>query len=542
MSLFKALTIVLFLIIIARLAALMVFSSTPTKQYEDPPVAETVERGTILDRNQRILAIQTPYWGVYFHLQAIDDLAFVSEIVAPYVQMSTDQVLARARSYTTYAQIKDAIDDQSAAALRAAIAANRLGAQVSIEKHQGRTWPAHFHGVQTIGFTNSSGEGIEGIEFSQEQYLNPWPEVGEELITYGDEITLTLDLDIQYAVDVQLQTMANDWQQQYAAAIVLDAKNGDILALGSWPWYDANRYSQSTALERRNHAVNQLSEPGSVFKLFSMAAILESGEVDFSEPFICNGSYTFLAGNTPITINCSSVHGEVDPVTMLSESCNGAISYWARQSDPERFYRTLVDLGLTGSWDIGLPSRARGSIAEPSTWSARSQPTIAFGQELLTTALHLAVAATALSEQGELLAPNLLLRRRSGATGELLWEREPTVVQQIFSPETTQVIRDGMRLATLEGTGTLAAVQGVSVGIKTGTAQILNPQTGSYSDGSLYTSALAMVPIENPKYIIYVGAGSPQGENRWGATIAAPAVGSIVQALVSQGKLRAISE
>jgi len=537
LTLFRVAISALFIVILIRVAFLMLTSPKSARQYDDPQVAERVERGTILDRNGRILAIQTPYWGVYFHLNAIDDLAFVSEVVSPFVQMSADQIMERARGYTTYAQIKERIDEQTAEELKTALAKNRLQNQVTIEKRQGRTWPAHFHGVQTIGFTNTAGEGIEGIELSQERYLNPVPQVGERLVTYGDEITLTLDLDIQYTVDVQLQEIAEEWDPEWSAAIVLDAKNGDLLAVGSWPWYDANLFGKSTSEERKNHAVNQLSEPGSVFKLFSLASVLEAGEADTSTTFLCDGSYTFNAGGSAVTITCSSPHGEVDSRTMISKSCNGAISHWALQTDPAKFFETLSNLGFTSSWDIDLPSRARSIIADVGAWSLRSQPTIAFGQELLTTALHLTVAATALGPTGELLTPHLILRRRSGEDGTLLYERVRTPVAQVLTPANTAIIREGMRLATEEGTGTLARVEGFAVGVKTGTAQIMNPETGSYADGALYASALAIVPIDEPRYIIYVGAHDPKGSNIWGANIAAPAIKEIIKTLASQGKL-----
>ncbi len=536
-GLLQILITLLFITVLIKVAILMLASPLRGRTYTDPAVAQRVERGTILDRNGRILAIQTPHWGVYFHLNAIEDLPFVSDVVAPFVQMSSQQIIERASLYTTYALIKDRIDEQTAAELGQALAKNRLQNQVSIEKREGRSWPAHFHGSQVIGFTNSSGEGIEGIELSQEQYLNPWPQVGDQLVTYGDEITLTLDLDIQYAVDVQLQAIADAWEPQWSAAIVLDATTGDILALGSWPWYDANRYAASSADQRRSNAVNALSEPGSVFKLFSLASILKAGQAHTDEPFFCDGSYTFNAGGRAVTITCSSAHGKVDPQTMISKSCNGAIAHWALETDTDAFYKGLVDLGFTSAWDIDLPSKARSMISEPSLWSARSKPTIAFGQELLTTALHIAVAATALGPQGVLLAPHLIYSRRSTADGTLLYRRTPTPVAQVFDPAITQTIREGMAQAATEGTGTRAQVDGVKVGIKTGTAQTLNVESGTYTDGALYASALAMVPIDEPRYIIYVGSHDPKGSDIWGANIAAPAIGAIIRSLVSQGKL-----
>ena len=138
------------------------------------------------------------------------------------------------------------------------------------------------------------------------------------------------------------------------------------------------------------------------------------------------------------------------------------------------------------------------------------------------------------------MQPNLILRRTSPVDGSILYERERVVIQSVLDSETTSLIRSGMLMATEDGgTGVRARVAGVDVGVKTGTAQILNPLTNSYEDGTVLASTLAMVPIDNPKYIIYIGAGNPKGDTIWGSNIAAPAVASLVQSRVGQGKLKA---
>ena len=535
---FARLIILLFAIILIRLGFLMLVDRPRTKAYDNPKVAERVVRGTIYDRNQRILAIQTPYWGVYFHLNAIKDLQLVSEVVAPYVQMSPQAIMQRAANYTTYAQIKAQIDEQMVQPLLDAIQRNKLHGQVNVEKRLGRTYPALFHASQLIGFTNTEQEGIEGLELSLERFLNPYPKVGNQSTTYGEDITLTLDMDIQYALDVQLQLISNEHRSDYAMGIVLDATNGDILAMGSYPWYDSNNRAASTPEQRKNYAVNHLFEPGSVFKLFSIASILELDEADTSTTFHCDGSYTFSAGSSNITINCTSAHGEVDVSSMIAKSCNGAISHWALQTGEQGLYSMLSALGFTQSWDIFLPSRANSIIAPVQRWSARSAPTIAFGQELLTTALHLVVASTALTESGDLLMPHLILRRTDVETQTITYQREKTVVAHVFNEETTKLVREGMLAASLAGgTGTRAYVQGIDLGIKTGTAQLWNPESQSYDASSFLASSLVMVPIDNPRYIIYVGTGNPKGSTIYGANIAAPAIKNIVEAMVSQGKL-----
>ncbi|NCC64630.1 MAG: penicillin-binding protein 2, partial [Spirochaetia bacterium] len=346
------------------------------------------------------------------------------------------------------------------------------------------------------------------------------------------------DMDIQYAIDVQLQRIAMEHQCDYAMAIVMDATNGDLLGISSYPWYDANKRGSSTAEQRKNHAVNHLFEPGSVFKLFSMASILELGEADTQTPFYCDGSYTFKAGNTDVTINCTSAHGSVDVTDMIAKSCNGAISHWAMQTEKETLYDMLYRLGFTRGWDISLPSRATAVLAPVQSWSARSAPTISFGQELLTSALHLVVAATAFTEEGQLLMPHLVLRRTDGQSQQVIYQRQRTVIEKLFSSETTAQIREGMHKATLAGgTGTRAFVDGLDVGIKTGTAQIWNAELKAYDERSFLASSLALVPVDNPRYIIYVGAANPKGSTIYGANIAAPAIQNIIQSLLSQGKL-----
>jgi len=403
----------------------------------------------------------------------------------------------------------------------------------------GRDYPATFHASQTIGFTNIDNEGSEGIELTQEAFLNPYPLIGTDESTYGEDITLTLDIDIQYLLDVQMQNIADEHNPDYGVAIVLDAQNGDILGMSSYPWYDPNALAKSTEVQKRNHVANYLFEPGSVFKVFSLASVMESGQADLQEPFLCDGSYTFTMGKgAKATIVCTSPHGVVDPNTMIAKSCNGAISHWAMQTDEDLFYSVLNRFGFNRSYDIALPSRTRSYIADPSSWSGRSEATISFGQELSTTALHIATAATAFTNGGELLQPHLILQRNEANGGPITYRRERTAIERVISREVANSLLLAMEEATKSGgTARSVAVGGVRVGAKTGTSQILNPETNSYEDGTVLASTLAIVPLDNPKYIIYVAAGNPKGDTQWGSNIAAPAIGKIIESLVSQGKV-----
>lgn len=536
---FLSLTLLLLLILLIRIGFVIHSQNPERKTYKDPLVSKEVVRGTLYDRNGKILAIQTPYWGVFFHLSMIDDLPLVSEVVAPFVGMSPSQILQQAAKYTTYAQIKKKMDPALVPALMEELSRTKLTKQVSVVKSMGRDYPATFHASQTIGFTNIDNEGSEGIELTQEAFLNPYPLIGTDESTYGEDITLTLDIDIQYLLDVQMQNIADEHNPDYGVAIVLDAQNGDILGMSSYPWYDPNALARSTEVQKRNHVANYLFEPGSVFKVFSLASVMESGQADLQEPFLCDGSYTFTMGKgAKATIVCTSPHGVVDPNTMIAKSCNGAISHWAMQTDEDLFYSVLNRFGFNRSYDIALPSRTRSYIADPSSWSGRSEATISFGQELSTTALHIATAATAFTNGGELLQPHLILQRNEANGGPITYRRERTAIERVISREVANSLLLAMEEATKSGgTASSVAVGGVRVGAKTGTSQILNPETNSYEDGTVLASTLAIVPLDNPKYIIYVAAGNPKGDTQWGSNIAAPAIGKIIESLVSQGKV-----
>jgi len=524
--------------ILAFRIAFIIIEGGKTKKYQDPVVSQSVIRGTIYDRNGKILAISTPYYNLYFHLQNIKDMNKACMLVAPFADMTMEEVKQQISHYTTYALVKKHLDPAKVGTLEKAIKDAKMQNAISVEKIMGRSYPALFHAAQTIGFVNPENKGLEGIEYSFEKELDPKPQVGSKEVIYGDDLTLTLDIDIQYLLDVQLQAIADKDRPDYAVGIVMDCKTGDILAMSSYPWYDNNSIGSSTPEERLNHCVNYLFEPGSVFKVFSLCADLQAAQADFSTPFVCDGSFTFEG----ITINCHEKHGIVTPREMIAKSCNGAIAYWSLQTDSDKFYQTLNAFGFNRSYDIGLPSKTRAKLNDPSTWSKRSKPTISFGQELSVTALHLATAATVFANEGMLLMPNLVLQRSKGSaigkTNDILYERKVKEQGKVVDSDIAKQLLSYMHSATQEGgTAVLCDVPGVSVSAKTGTAQILNPETNSYTDGTVLASTLALIPSDNPQYIIYIAAGNPKGDTIWGANIASPAIGKVIEGLISQGKL-----
>lgn len=505
--------------------------------YKNPNVAKQVVRGSIYDRKGRLLAIEVPYWSCAFLHAYIPDMRIAAEIVAPYLFLTVDEILAMTARNTTYTLLQRKVQDAVMEDLRTAVAKSGLGRGILLEKKYGREYPATFHAVQTTGFTNTENRGLEGMELFLDDFLSPYPELSQE-ITYGGDVYLSLDMDIQYLLDVNIQDIVDEHMPDYVMGIVMDARTGEILASASSPWYDANHYNLSREDERNNRVISYMYEPGSVFKIFSLAAIMEIGQADLETPFNETGTYTFTMPNgETATIKSTSSRGLIGPAEFIKYSTNGAIAHWSLQTDSDLFRQKLLDFGFGQSWNTGQGGVIPGLLTPVSAWSGRSKPTISFGQEIGVTVLQMATAATALANDGILLAPHIIMKKID-SDGLTVYQAERDEIRTVLSPGVAGKILSYMVGATEPGgTAMLAAVEGIEVAAKTGTAQIINPETNSYSEDSVLASTLALVPADAPKYILYIAAANPTGRTIWGSDIAAPALASIISGLISQGKL-----
>lgn len=525
------------LAILLRIFWVAIITGNPAGEYSDPQVSTRIVRGTITDTNGRLLAMETPYYACALLLRQVPDLQATAQTLGPILSVDPQTIVQEASRNSLYFLVKRRLDESEHGQVSALIQEKKLPG-VILEKRYGRLFPQHFHAAQVVGFTNTENRGIEGLELAYEQLLSPYPVVGTS-ISYGNTIALTLDLDLQYLLDTQAVAIDREHYPDSVVGIIMGADTGKILAATTFPWYDPNRYQESEPEQRQNRVVTSMYEPGSVFKIFSLAAELAAGQADFDQPFHCDGSYTFTMPNgSETTINCVSPHGTITPETMLKYSCNGAVAHWALQTDDVLFRKTITDLGFGSVWKTGMPGTIGGLVSRVETWSGRTKATMSFGQELGVTALQLATAATAIANQGTLLHPYIVESVVDHA-GTTLHKGEPTVANtQVFDARVADTILSGMVEATRRGgTATRTAVEGVLVAAKTGTAQIADPTTGAYGTDTFLASTLAIVPADNPKYIIYIGVANPTGATIWGSNIAAPAIGSIIADMVRQGKL-----
>jgi len=525
-------------VIIIRVFWLIAIPSDSEPSYTNPTVAQQVVRGSIVDRHGTLIAVEVPYYSCALILPEIEDLNATAEVLGPIIDRSSETIVSQARQRVSYYLAKRRLNDTEYEQISHMISTGLLNG-VRLEKRYGRNYPQHYHGAQVIGFTNTENRGIEGLELALEPYLLPYPELHQQ-VTRGSDVQLTIDMNLQYLLDEQVVAIDAEHFPDSVVGIIIGADTGEILAVSTFPWYNPNAYQLSEPEQRQNKVVTSRYEPGSVFKVFSLASELQAGEAHFDEPFHCDGSYTFTTPNgASTTIQCVSAHGTVTPEQMLQYSCNGAVAHWALQTDDTAFRDTLEAFGFTTAWNTGMPGAISGLLSPVETWSGRSKATISFGQELAITPLQIATAATAIATGGDLMTPYIVqsIQEHDGSYREV---NEPTISREsIISTEVSNRVLEGMELATRQGgTATRVAVPGVRVGAKTGTAQIADPETGAYGPDTFLASTLAIVPVDDPKFIIYIGVENPKGATIWGSNIAAPAIGSIIADMVRQGRIR----
>lgn len=525
----------LLLFLAVRIAVLTLSpENSASAAYSTPDIAERVQRGTIYDRNGMILATEIPTVSLALMLKSIDSREETAASLSPLIFMTASEILAQMEGKSTYALIKERLSREEESAIEAEISEGKLPG-VKIEKRYIRLYPQTYHAAQLIGFTGLDGEGLEGIEYYFNEMLSPYPRPNET-VTFGDDLYLTLDMRIQFFTDRQVKNIAEDHNPDAAIALVMDADSGELLAWSSYPWYDLNEYRTSNAAERLNRPAASMYEPGSVFKIYTLASILEIGEADTDEHFFCDGSYTFTMDNgKEAVIHCVSPHGDVGPREILKYSCNGAIAHYALQTDPEAFYEKLKEFNFSFPYSLPIPGEIGGLLSSPETWSGRSLPTISFGQEVGATALQMINASTVFSNKGNLVNP-ALIQKIVSETGEITYQFSREIIRRVISEENADNMLSMMVSATEPGgTAIYAQAEDLETAAKTGTAQILNPATGGYSEDHVLASCIALIPAQNPEYIIYIAVDNPKSGQYYGSGVAAPYIGMIAEDLKSSG-------
>ena len=483
-----------------------------------------VERGSIVDRVGVPLAVQTDFYHVGVSVKNLkneDKARRFANDVAPLLNMDSDTIVNILDTDRNFVYIKKKIDPTTYNALKELT--DRKGYNfVSYEKIPGRNYPNNSLASQVIGYMGDDGKGLAGIEFSQQDILSPTPSKDPNVIVNGQNIFLTIDANLQYKLEEIAHKTMEETQAESMMLIAADSRNGEILSYISLPSANLNEYGNSSPDAKVDRPAMTAYEPGSVFKIFTVGIAYEAGVLRADETFVCDGMYEKrLKSGETIRIKCLDHHGTLTAKDALRLSCNDVIGQIADRIDTNEFLAQIRMLGFGEKTGIELPGETSGSVKDTTNklWSARSQPTIAIGQEISVSALQMVQAATAIANHG---TPTklTLIKKITNKDGSVAYDHIPEFKTPVFSPSTADYVLNCMETTAKTGTGHRANLGDVDIGVKTGTAQMADKEKGGYSETDFLSNCIAIFPVEDPQIVLYIVVEKAKGETYAGRIVA----------------------
>ncbi len=519
-------------LIVGRLAQLMIFA--PQNPAESSITLPVVERGPILDRNGKILAISTRLDSVSAWIPDVTDPEGSARLLSSILDIPYASILKRLEGNPGFVFIERKITPTESEQVRALKDEGKLKG-FDLTPEFGRNYPEQTLASHIIGYVGVDNVGLDGVEYTFNNVLSP-PAVStsrEQKEFFGNQVFLTLDINIQHVIEEIARKAYEEHHAEATYILVMEANTGDILGYCGTPNFDPNEYNRYDRRSLQNLPLTRAYEPGSVFKIFTISSFLQAGGLDPEQEFFCGGVYEMsLPDGETIEIRDLASHGWVNAQKILKYSCNVGAAHASETIGQEEFYRMLQLFGFGKPTGLPLPGESAGILAPPDRWSARSKPTIAFGQEVSVSAMQILQGATVFANKGLLLQPHIVHKIIS-PQGETIKEfgREP--LREVLSPEIADLMLEMMESATEEGgTARRGRIEGVQVAAKTGTAEVQDPETGTYSETHFVASYLGILPKEDPRLIVYVVIDNPKGPEYYGSQIAAPAFKEVAEWLV----------
>jgi cell division protein FtsI (penicillin-binding protein 3) len=498
----------------------------------------TPERGAIYDRNGRPLAMSISVDSAFAVPSEIADENLAARLLSGVINKPQEEIEARFESSRSFAWIARKLPPEKADAI------SKLNLKgIYLQKENQRFYPKRDLAAHVLGFVDVDEKGLSGIERELDSQIRGkserivvmadakqrWFDGGEAKRERGASVVLTLDEKIQYIAERELAEAMAKTRSLAGTVIVMNPNTGEILALANWPKFNPNKASDAPTEAWMNRAVSAIYEPGSTFKLITLAAAFDQGITHPDEIFDCENGAVYVSGHR---IRDHKPFGLLTVSDILAKSSNvGAIKIGLRLGAP-RFYDYVHAFGFGSLTGVELPYESRGRV-EPLDWKPVSTAAISVGQEIGVTSLQLIAAVSSIANGGLLYKPQIVAELRRGEKG-LPPEESPAPAdpKRVIRPETAATLRQLMEGVVLHGTGTLAHLDGWTSAGKTGSAQKIDPQTGRYSPTQLIASFTGFAPINNPAVIILVSLDSPVGLHE-GGQVAAPVFKRIAEQVLA---------
>lgn len=523
-------------------------------------------RGRILDRNGEELAVSANVYRVDFDLNSIraylkdeskknkgdksnEDIA---PKIAEAVGMKEEDVLKKLNT-----KLPSGADAGSATLIRRiekeqADKVKDLNIRgVIVSPDTKRYYPNKNFAAHLLGSTNIDGQGLTGVELQYNDQLsgipgmriaeldsksNDLPYTISKFVppVEGKDIVLTIDEHIQLFAEKAAEQALKDNKAKAASVLVMDPKTGEVLAMANKPDFDPNEpfkgadeFTGKTEYDKvqkmwRNRLVNDTFEPGSIFKVITSIAAMEEKVVKPTDTFVCNGSLTF--GNRKIKCWKTSGHGTLTFPEIIQNSCNVGFMELGQKLGKDKLYEYINKFGFGKKSGIDLPGEAPGIIKNPKNISATDLATISFGQTNTVNSVQFMAAFNAVANGGELIQPHVMkeVTHKDDTGVSVIDNKFDPTKKTVADKETTAELRTYLERVVTSGSAKGTFIEGYHIGGKTGTAQKVNPENGTYEQGKYISSFVGMAPVSDPKVTVMITIDEPNNGAYYAGVVTSP--------------------
>lgn len=539
---------ILFLVIIAKVFYTQVFDYKKLNGYAANLWSRNLpiegNRGIIYDRNGEVLANNLTTTSLVLIPNQIEDKEETAEKLSQILGVTKEAMLEHVNKKSSMERVHPEgrrLDYETADKI------NDLKLPgVYLVKESKRNYPGGKSLSHTLGFVGIDNQGLSGLELMYDSYLTgeygaikyfsdakgnrlELNEVYEQPQD-GINMTLTINNEIQKSLERELDNAVMKYNPDQTLGIAMDPNTGEILAISSRPNFDPSNYQDySTEITSRNLPIWATYEPGSTFKIITLAAALNENKVDLNkDQFTDSGS--IQVENARIKCWKHGGHGTQTFLQVVENSCNPGFVVLGQRLGKETLFKYIKNFGFGKKTGVDLNGEASGILFSLDQVGPVELATTAFGQGVSVTPIQQITAVSAAINGGNLLQPYIVKSLNEPETNQVIKENKPKKVRQVIKEETSKEVRLALESVVTNGSGRNAFIDGYRVGGKTGTAQKV--QDGRYMVGNYITSFMGFMPADDPQIVVYIAIDNAKGITQYGGTVAAPIVKNVLEDVI----------
>ena len=539
----------LLIIIVIRVFYIQVFDyqklSTLAESLWSRELPIGADRGTIYDRNGKVLATNITTTSLVLIPNQIQNKEEVAQKLSEILKSDYEDMLNHVSKKTSIERVHP---EGRQLSYDIANQIDELGYDgVYLVKESKRYYPYGNVLSHVLGYVGIDNQGLSGLELTYDDYLTgkngaikyfsdgkgnrlELSEVYEEPQD-GIDLQLTIDLDIQLAAERELDNIVSKYNPEHALIVAMDPDTGEVLAMASRPNFDPNNYQDyTTETINQNLPIWMTYEPGSTFKIMTLATSLEEKTVNlFEDTYYDDGSVNVEGA----TIHCwkSGGHGAQTFLEVVENSCNPGFVELGQRLGTNTLMNYINNFGFGSKTGIDLNGESNGILFNVDKMGPVELATTAFGQGISVTPIQQVTAVSAAINGGSLYEPYLVKEMLEPETNSVIYTKEPVMKRKVISEETSKLVRYALESVVANGSGRNAYIENYRVGGKTGTAQKV--ENGAYLDGNYILSFIGFMPADDPEIVVYVAIDHPQGVTQYGGVVAAPIAKSVLETAIS---------